>query len=136
MSLEENNSIESLTKENTKLIKKNEALNEENRQLKNMILEMKSHNKNINCDELNNELLLFLERSELRVQILKSLNQSSQTPNTLLRRIKYYKQPLSKYLKSLKEKGLIVCLNEDEKMHRVYTITPKGRKYLKFIEEK
>ena len=40
------------------------------------------------------------------------------------------------YLKNLKEKGLIVCLNENDKRFRFYSITPKGKKYLKIMENR
>ena len=33
------------------------------------------------------------------------------------------------------DRGLIVCLNEWDTIYRFYGITPKGRRYLEFIEE-
>lgn len=39
----------------------------------------------------------------------------------------------SKYLKSLKERELIICLNEEAKRGRLYQLTEKGKEILKYI---
>lgn len=79
-------------------------------------------------------IISFLARSEKRVQILKSLTQHNKIPSIISKEIGDENHHISKHLKTLKEKGLIVCLNEDDKRFRFYSITSKGRKYLKKYE--
>ena len=43
---------------------------------------------------------------------------------------------VSKYLKSLKEADLVVCLNEEDNRYRFYSITDKGSYYLKQVKDK
>lgn len=102
-------------------------------------------NKNISFypeikDELNNEeqesmsIVSFLARSEKRIQILKSLSQNDKIPSAISKEIGDSSHHVSKYLTSLKEKELVVCLNEEDKRFRFYRITAKGKYYLEIIE--
>lgn len=91
-------------------------------------------------DELNVEdqdsmsIVSFLARSHKRVQILKSLSQSPKIPSIISKEIGDSSHHVSKYLTSLKEKELVVCLNEEDKRFRFYSITAKGKYYLEIIE--
>lgn len=81
-------------------------------------------------------IISFLARSDKRVQILKTLVESDKIPSIISKEIGDSNHHVSKYLKNLKEKGLVVCLNEDDKRFRFYSITPKGKKYLKIMKSK
>lgn len=81
-------------------------------------------------------IISFLARSNKRVQILKSLVDSDKIPSIISKEIGDSNHHVSKYLKNLKEKGLVICLNENDKRFRFYSITPKGKKYLKIMEDK
>lgn len=81
-------------------------------------------------------IISFLARSDKRVQILKTLVESDKIPSIISKEIGDSNHHVSKYLKNLKEKGLVVCLNEDDKRFRFYSITPKGKKYLKIMKRK
>lgn len=93
-------------------------------------------------DELNDEeqesmsIVSFLARSEKRVQILKSLSQNDKIPSVISKEIGDSSHHVSKYLTSLKEKELVICLNEEDKRFRFYRITAKGKYYLEIIENK
>ena len=81
-------------------------------------------------------IISFLARSDKRIQILRLLNDSDKIPSMISKEIGDSNHHVSKYLKSMKEKKLVVCLNEEDKRFRFYSITPKGKKYLKIMEEK
>lgn len=94
--------------------------------------------KEDNTDEEINDMSIisFLARSNKRVQILKSLNERDKIPSVIGKEIGDSSHHVSKYLKTLKEKELVICLNEEDKRFRYYSITEKGRKYLKIVQEK
>jgi DNA-binding PadR family transcriptional regulator len=41
---------------------------------------------------------------------------------------------VSRSLKTLKDKKIVVCLNEDKRIGRVYSLTEKGKEILNCIE--
>jgi len=41
---------------------------------------------------------------------------------------------VSRSLRTLKDRKIVICLNEDKRVGRVYTLTDKGKKILKTIE--
>lgn len=115
---------------NKHLIKKQTLKNE---------IQKKQYNKNITSYEeiepqFDMSIISFLARSSKRVQILKSLTNEDKIPSIISKEIGDKNHHVSKHLKSLKEKGLIICLNEDDKRFRFYSITPKGKKYLNLYE--
>ena len=81
-------------------------------------------------------IISFLARSDKRVQILKSLSQGDKIPSIIGKEIGDSSHHVSKYLSSLKEKELVICLNEEDKRFRFYRITDEGEYYLKIIENK
>ena len=91
-------------------------------------------------DELNDEeqesmsIVSFLARSDKRVQILKSISETAKIPSAISKEIGDSSHHVSKYLTSLKEKELVICLNEEDKRFRFYRITAKGKYYLEIIE--
>ena len=93
-------------------------------------------------DELNDEeqesmsIVSFLARSDKRVQILKSISETAKIPSAISKEIGDSSHHVSKYLTSLKEKELVICLNEEDKRFRFYRITAKGKYYLEIIENK
>ena len=100
--------------------------------------------KNLQNEEFSNEIydeedmsiISFLIRSYKRVQILKSVSQTPKIPSIISKEIGDSSHHISKYLTSLKEKGLVICLHEEDKRFRFYSITAKGKHYLEIIENK
>ena len=86
-----------------------------------------------NIDDMS--IISFLARSEKRVQILKSLNQGDKIPSIIGKEIGDSSHHVSKYLTSLKQRDLVICLNEEDKRFRFYRITAKGKYYLEIIEK-
>lgn len=80
------------------------------------------------------EIISLLSRSKKRLEVLESLENENKIPSVISKDINDSSHHISKYLKTLKEYGLVVCLNENDKRYRYYSITPKGTKYLNIVE--
>ena len=79
------------------------------------------------------EIISLLSRSKKRLEVLENENK---IPSVISKDINDSSHHISKYLKTLKEYGLVVCLNENDKRYRYYSITPKGTKYLNIVKNK
>ena len=140
--MNENKKLKKENKELRRIIEK-QKLKEEQEQLKrenNELKEMINYNKKINNDKIDNEHIYFkekekaevislLKRSEKRIKVLESLEKRSKIPSRISRDINDSSYNISKYLKTLKEYDLVVCLNENDKRYRYYKITEKGKTY-------
>ena len=82
------------------------------------------------------EIISLLTRSKKRLEVLESLENENKIPSVISKDINDSSHHISKYLKTLKESGLVVCLNENDKRYRYYSITPKGTKYLNIVKNK
>lgn len=82
------------------------------------------------------EIISLLSRSKKRLEVLESLENENKIPSVISKDINDSSHHISKYLKTLKEYGLVVCLNENDKRYRYYNITPKGTKYLNIVKNK
>lgn len=82
------------------------------------------------------EIISLLSRSKKRLEVLESLENENKIPSVISKDINDSSHHISKYLKTLKESGLVVCLNENDKRYRYYIITPKGTKYLNIVKNK
>ncbi|KZX16719.1 hypothetical protein MBCUT_05830 [Methanobrevibacter cuticularis] len=81
------------------------------------------------------EKVSFVKLSKHRTKILKILKKKIMMPSEIRKKDNLSYTHLSRYLNSLKEKGLIICLNEQSKKGRYYKITPEGEKVIEFMEE-
>lgn len=82
------------------------------------------------------EIISLLSRSKKRLEVLESLENENKIPSVISKDINDSSHHISKYLKTLKESGLVVCLNENDKRYRYCSITPKGTKYLNIVKNK
>ena len=152
-----------LIKENQKLKKENEELKniieeqkakeenirlqKENYELKNIIkdemikeykhkglLSYEEQDKSINNEE--SRIISLLNRSTKRIKVLESLEHENKIPSQISKDINDSSYNISKYLKILKEYELVICLNENDKRYRYYSITDKRRKYLDIIKNR
>lgn len=82
------------------------------------------------------EIISLLSRSKKRLEVLESLENENKIPSVISKDINDSSHHISKYLKTLKEYGLVVCLNENDKRYKYYSITPKGTKYLNIVKNK
>ena len=64
---------------------------------------------------------------------MKSIGKSIKTPSNIAKEINLRTNHVSNVLKELKEKELVVCLNEDARKGRLYKNTELGVKILEYI---
>ena len=81
------------------------------------------------------EIISLLSRSKKRLEVLESLEHENKIPSIISKDINDSSHHISKYLKTLKEHDLVVCLNENDKRYRYYSITEKGTKYINIIKK-
>ncbi|MDR0913428.1 MAG: winged helix-turn-helix domain-containing protein, partial [Methanobrevibacter sp.] len=70
--------------------------------------------------------LASITRSKNRRKILYFINDGIKTPSQIAKETNMDNSHVSKYLNSMKELGLIVCLNEEESQGRLHIITDLG----------
>ena len=69
----------------------------------------------------------------MQKKVLRSLNNSIKMPSKISKDTEISIHHVSRYLKQLKEKQLVICLNEDYKQGRLYKITKLGKEVLEHI---
>jgi len=72
----------------------------------------------------------FVKRSQLRIDILKSLAERPKTPTELKKELGRSIALVSRYLQQLQERGLVECLTGKERMYKLFQTTEKGQKIL------
>jgi len=77
------------------------------------------------------KLLSYIKRSDYRANILKTMEKEMQFPSQIAKKVNLRINQTSTLLKGLKEKELVECINEEEKMGRFYKLTKKGKEIVK-----
>lgn len=72
--------------------------------------------------------------SSYRNRIMIALGGKLKTPSTLARESNIRVNHISRALKELKTKGLVVCINEDARKGRLYQITELGNKVMQQVK--
>jgi len=75
----------------------------------------------------------FVRASRYRNNILLFVGDSVKKPSEIANSVDVSDKNVSRYLKDLKSKNLIVCLNENAKMGRLYKLTDEGRELLEYL---
>ncbi len=83
----------------------------------------------------NPSLISFVMRAKNRIKILSALEMESKYSGLLAKETKIYKSHISRTIKELKSKGLIVCKNPHDRAYKFYTLTSKGKKVLEEIRK-
>ena len=83
----------------------------------------------------NYSLLSFVLRGERRKAILLCLNKPM-IPKEIGEHCNVSIHNVSKSLKELVDRGLIVCKNPNDKFYRFYELTKKGKDILKELDNK
>ena len=134
--LNENEKLKKENKELKKIIEEQEAreenarLQKENYELKNIIQEREDEILDDLSYSEDIRIISLLNRSSKRIKVLEALENENKIPTQISKDINDSSYNISKYLKVLKEYGLVICLNENDKRYRYYSITEKGKNYL------
>lgn len=84
-------------------------------------------------DEELFKLVGYVMASDYRTKILKSIGNEIKIPSVIAGEINLRANHVSNVLKELKEKELVVCLNEDARKGRLYKNTDLAIEILKYI---
>lgn len=84
--------------------------------------------------KLNWKLTGWVLRSKNRAKVLRLLN-IPLTPSQVAKKLKISLTHASKVVRELEKKKLIKCLNESNKMGRIYQRTSEGEKIKKYLDE-
>ena len=77
--------------------------------------------------------LSFVKSSKHRENILRFIGDEIKIPTEIARNINISSKHISKYLGELKDKDIVVCLNENDKRGRLYKLTAIGSEILKYL---
>lgn len=87
--------------------------------------------------EDNNEdiykIVGYVMASDYRTNILKCIGKEIKIPSAIAEEVGLRTNHVSNVLKNLKEKNLVVCLNEEAKKGRLYKNTELGLQILEYI---
>lgn len=78
----------------------------------------------------------FLKISEIRQKILKCIGEDYMMPSEIADKTGIGTTQVSNSLTDLKKKGLVKCINEEDKKGRLYELTPNGKEVLSYFNKK
>lgn len=70
-------------------------------------------------------------KSKNRKQVLKALGTATFTPTELAKKLDNHRSTISQVLLDLKDHGFVDCKTPKRHNYRLYSITKKGKEYLK-----
>jgi predicted transcriptional regulator len=79
------------------------------------------------------EKLGWIKLSKHRKKIVIDLGYDFKIPTEISKSTDLSKSEVSRTLKALKDKNIVVCLNEKSHRGRVYALTDEGKKILDYI---
>lgn len=81
------------------------------------------------------EMASFIKSSKNRQKVIFSIGNSVKTPSDISNSTDLRLNYVSMILGELKENDIVVCLNEDSKRGRFYSLTDDGAKAFKFLKQ-
>lgn len=79
--------------------------------------------------------LSYVKRSKNRVGVVKSLGTTIKIPTDISNEMDLRVNQISAVLSDLKKEKICICLNEEDKVGRLYQLTPKGIEIYKFLTD-
>ena len=86
---------------------------------------------------MDDEMLKLMARiniSSYRLKTVKVLKDGDKIPSQIAKDADIRINHISSILKELKELGIVVCLNEEDKRNRIYQLTPTGRQIADYLD--
>jgi len=87
-----------------------------------------------NKNELLFRIASWISISSYRKRVMVALGGKLKTPSTLARESGIATNHISKTLRELKDKDLIICINEDAKKGRLYQMTELGSEVMQKLK--
>jgi len=82
------------------------------------------------------DALSFIYASEYRKKIIKTLSKTPQTPKEISENVKIRITHVSRTLKELSDRDLVICKTPYRNKGKIYDLTEKGRGFISFLEKK
>ena len=79
--------------------------------------------------------LSYVKRSKNRIAVVKSLGTTLKIPSDIANEMNLRVNQISAILSDLKKEQICVCINEDQKVGRLYQLTPKGIEVYEFLKK-
>lgn len=79
------------------------------------------------------EALSYVKLSKHRINVISSIGNKIKRPGEIAKDKNMVLSDVSRALRGLKEKNLVICLNEEVEQGRLYQLTEKGKEVLKHI---
>ena len=76
----------------------------------------------------------YVMASKCRETIIRKLSKKNFMPSNLAKETNFRLSHISRALKELKIKNLIICLNNESRKGKIYSLTDSGKQVLKLIE--
>jgi len=80
------------------------------------------------------KLMARINISSYRLKTVKALKDGDKIPSQIAKDADIRINHISSILKELKELGIVVCLNEEDKRNRIYQLTPTGRQIADYLD--
>ena len=80
------------------------------------------------------EGISIIEMSTHREKVLKDLKNKVKTPSKIGKSINISTSNVSRALQELHRNDLVICLNPEKKVGRLYKITDLGKQVLEYVE--
>ena len=78
----------------------------------------------------------LLKSSEYRLKIIQAIGNNTLTPSEIANKINIRLNHVSLFLKELKDKKLVKCLNEESRKGRLYELTELGKNAIGKLNQK
>ena len=78
----------------------------------------------------------LLKSSEYRLKIIQAIGSDTLTPSEIANKINIRLNHVSLFLRELKDKKLVKCLNEESRKGRLYELTPLGKNAINKLNQK
>ena len=79
--------------------------------------------------------LSYIKRSKNRIAVVKSLGTTIKIPSEIAKEMNLRVNQISAILSDLKKEQICICINEDQKVGRLYQLTPKGIEVYEFLKK-
>lgn len=76
----------------------------------------------------------FVKISSYRVKAMKAMKSGEETPTQISKHADIRLSHISKVLREFKDRGIAVCINEQDRMNRIYKLTPLGWEIAEYLD--
>ena len=80
------------------------------------------------------KIFAYISISSYRIKAIRAMQDGNETPTQIVNHSGIRLNHISKVLRELKDCGVAECLNEQDRVNRIYKLTPLGREIADNLE--